>query len=330
MEVWTVMMQEVLAVFGIALVGFLARRFGLLNEAADRSLLRLIITILVPALIFDHVVGNPALQHAENVIFPPLVGFGTLALGFAVAWLVSGKLRRQLRMNKIEQQRTFTAGVGLYNYGYVPIPLALALFDEATLGVLFVHNLGVEVGIWTLAVIIFTGGLQPGWWKHVINPPVVAIVVSLLINATGLHMTDSNMITNSTSTLVHTLGQCAIPVALLLIGATVADYWKQANLLKYWRVVSVACVLRLGLLPAMFLSIAWLCSAFFSEELLEVMVIQAAMPAATFPIILSRLYHGDTPTAVQVTLGTSLVGLITIPLWLSGGVWFLGLTTTSG
>ena len=175
------MLQEVIAVFGVAVVGFVVRRAGVLTEAADRSLLRLIIAVLMPCLVFDNIVGNPALLEAKNVVIPPLVGFGTLTLGFAVAWLVSGKLREAIQLRTPEQRRTFTVGVGLYNYGYVPIPLAVALFSKQTLGVLFVHNLGVEVGIWTLAVIIFTGGLQPGWWKHVLNPPVIAIVTALAI-----------------------------------------------------------------------------------------------------------------------------------------------------
>lgn len=329
MQAWTIMMQEVLAVFAVALVGFIARRRGILTEAADRSLLRLIIAVLVPCLIFDKMIGNPALQHAENVIFPPLVGFGTLVLGFAVAWVCSGAFRRWLGLQRDAQRRTYTVSVGLYNYGYVPIPLALALFDRDALGVLFVHNLGIEIGIWTIGVIIFTGGLQPGWWKHVLNPPVFAIAISLAINAMGIHEMKPTLPTNAMLTTIEMLSVCAIPTALLLIGATVADHWREANLLKYWRIVASASVLRCAMLPAAFLGIAWLAQGLFSQELLEVMVIEAAMPAATFPIVLSRLYHGDAATAVQITLGTSLVGLVSIPLWLSSGVWLLGLTVTS-
>lgn len=325
MQVWSIMMENVLAVFAIAAIGFIARRRGILTEAADRSLLRLIIAVLVPCLIFDNVVGNPKLEQAENVLFPPLVGFGSLTLGFAVAWLCSGGFRKWIGLQRDEQRRTFTVSVGLYNYGYVPIPLALALFDHETLGVLFVHNLGVEVGIWTIGVLIFTGGLQRGWWKHVVNPPVFAIVISLCINAMGLYEYEPTLLTSAMWKTVHGLGLCAIPVALLLIGATVADHLKEANLIRAWRVVVASSVLRCGLIPAAMLGVAFLAKGVFSEELLEVIVIEAAMPAATFPIVLSRLYNGDAPTAVQITLGTSLVGLVTIPLWLSGGVALLEL-----
>ena len=127
MHAWTIMIQEVLAVFGVGVVGFAIRRMGILTEAADRSLLRMIIAVLVPCLILDNVVGNTALLNPSNVIYPPLVGFGTLTIGFAVAWLVSQKLRTAIQLQTPEQRRTFTVGVGLYNYGYVPIPLAMSL-----------------------------------------------------------------------------------------------------------------------------------------------------------------------------------------------------------
>jgi predicted permease len=54
----------------------------------------------------------------------------------------------------------------------------------------------------------------------------------------------------------------------------------------------------------------------------SVLVIQAAMPAAIFPIVVA--HHGDMPTALRVVLGTSAVGLITIPLWIGFGLhWIL-------
>ena len=48
----------------------------------------------------------------------------------------------------------------------------------------------------------------------------------------------------------------------------------------------------------------------------QVVTIQAAMPSAVFSIVLVRLYGRDTVTAIQVILGTSVAGVLLIPLWL--------------
>jgi predicted permease len=54
------------------------------------------------------------------------------------------------------------------------------------------------------------------------------------------------------------------------------------------------------------------------------MLLQAAMPSAVFPILLARHYGGDPPTAMRVVIGTSVAGLLTIPLWVRFGMRFLG------
>jgi len=49
------------------------------------------------------------------------------------------------------------------------------------------------------------------------------------------------------------------------------------------------------------------------------------MPAAVFPIIMARHYQGDPATAMRVVIGTSVVGLVTIPLWIRFGMHLVGL-----
>jgi predicted permease len=74
------------------------------------------------------------------------------------------------------------------------------------------------------------------------------------------------------------------------------------------------------LLPCSILAIAtW---ATNSEPLKQVLLIQAAMPAATFPIVMTRLYQQDVQTAWVVVVGTSLLSLLTIPMWMIfGALW---------
>ncbi|MCE2828062.1 MAG: AEC family transporter, partial [Verrucomicrobium sp.] len=60
-------------------------------------------------------------------------------------------------------------------------------------------------------------------------------------------------------------------------------------------------------------------------ELKRVLVVQAAMPAGVFPIVLSRLYGGDPATAVRIVAGTTLLSLVTIPLWIRWGLSWLDL-----
>jgi predicted permease len=87
--------------------------------------------------------------------------------------------------------------------------------------------------------------------------------------------------------------------------------------------VVVSCLLRLGILPVLFLVLAKFLPC--SLELKRVITIEAAMSAAVFPIVIAKHYGGDPATALRVVLGTSLVGLVTIPLWLRFGMKWVGL-----
>jgi predicted permease len=61
-----------------------------------------------------------------------------------------------------------------------------------------------------------------------------------------------------------------------------------------------------------------------SIELKRVLVVQAAMPAGVMPIIIARHYGGQPLTAVQIVLGTTILALLTIPLWLRVGLAWVG------
>jgi predicted permease len=315
-------LQAVLPVFAIMTVGLWVRRRGWLSAEADQSLMRLCINLLIPALIFGSVFGNAALRRPENLLVPPLVGFGMAGVGMMVArfWARAAGLRNR------SEQRTFAFLAGLQNYAYLVIPLCLSLFDAGTTGVLFVHNVGTEMAMWTVGVATLTGSGLTSGWKKFINAPLIALVLALLLNFLGLAVTPPAAVAAAGKiilTTIHWLGQSAIPLGLLLIGAIVADHLDEARGGKALRVVSVAALVRLGIMPVLFLLLAKFLPC--SVELKRVIVLQGAMPSAVLPIVITKHYGGDPRTALQVALGTSVLGLLTIPLWIHFGGQFAGL-----
>jgi len=307
------LLGAVAPVFVIIAAGCGLRRLRWLTAEADRSLLRVGVNFLYPCLIADTIIGNRTLGRLENVLVPPLVGFGTVVLGFAVAALVAKMLRLPPAA-----ARSFSFTTGLYNYGYLPIPLVQAFYDPDTLGVLFTHNLGVEIALWTVGIWILSGTSGRGAWRELLNVPIVAIAASALLNFAGAHAWLPGFVAQA----MHMLGQSAIPLALLLTGATLADLMQEENAAGNPRSTIAANALRLGVLPALFLLLA--CALPVSPALERILIIQAAMPAAMIPIILAKHYGADSATALRIVLSTTLLGLLTIPLWLRLGFWLTG------
>jgi hypothetical protein len=168
MKEFLTVLTAVLPVFGIMGIGLWLRRRNWLSADADASLMRVTINLLLPALIFDSVLGNAALRRPENLLVPPLVGFGMVAVGLGVARLFA----RVAGLKTKPEQRTFAFLAGLQNYAYLTIPLCITLFDSGTTGVLFVHNVGAEMAMWTLCIAVLTGSGLAGSWKKMLNAPL--------------------------------------------------------------------------------------------------------------------------------------------------------------
>lgn len=312
----------VMPVFGVMVIGFFLRRRAWLTASAEHSLLQICINLLLPALIFDSVLGNPALRRPENLVLPPLVGFSMVAAGFGIA-LLAGRLAG---LPPGPERRTFGFTTGLQNYSYLTIPLSMMLFDPATTGVLFIHNVGVEATMWTLGLIVMTGEMPAGGWRKLFNAPVLALLLGVALNELGLFLTPPAVIQYPAQillTTLHWLGQCAIPMALLLIGAIIADNLGASQGRGAVRVVATALIVRLGIMPLLFVLVARHLPC--SLEFKRVLVLQGAMPSAVLPIALAKHYQGDTRVALQVVLGTSLAGLLTVPLWIRFGGHLAGL-----
>lgn len=305
--------QAVLPVFIVIAAGLVLRRLGWLTEEADASLLRITINVMIPCLVLDSILGNSAVARLGNVLLAPVVGFGTVALGAGLALLAA----KGVPAETLATRRTFAFSVAVYNYGYVPIPLALSLFDKNTVAVLFVHNLGVELALWSFGLTLLAGVDPRREWRRLLSPPLVAIVVALLVNA----ILGERFLPVAARQAAHLLGQCAIPLGMVLIGATMADHLHEFRQRRGGRTMALACLLRLGLLPVLFLGTAWVLPV--STELMRVVVLQAAMPAAVFPIVMAKHYGGDAGTALRVVVATTGISLITTPLWIQAGLKWL-------
>ena len=308
--------SAVLPIFFVIGAGALARRLGWLDTEADRSLMTVVVNLLYPALIFSFILGNDALRQPSNLILPPLVGLTTVIGGFGLAMLVA----RKFKIGDQKECRTFAFTTGIYNNGYFPVPIIALLFDRETTGVLLVHNLGVEVAMWVLGVGFILSRNDPkSIWKRVFSGPVIAILIAVPMN----YFKIDQHLPNSALETINLLGQCAIPLGLLLIGATFMDLAKEMKITSRVNIPITASVLRLGILPAAFLFIAFTLP--LSTELKCVIAVQAAMPCGVFPIVLARHFDGSPEVALKVVLGTTLLSFLTIPLWIAIGIKLLDL-----
>lgn len=296
--------------------GAACRKAGWIGDGVDKSIVRLNINLLYPALILDKLADNPALENTSNLLGAPAIAFLTVTGSYWLCWLVAPLAG----LAPGSGRRTFAEATGMYNYGFIPIPLIAMVFGERELlGVLFVHNLGVEIARWTVGVMLHSGTSLKDGWKNVFNAPVITIILGIVLNLTDI---DTHYPAFLTQFLAIT-GAAAIPVSLILTGIILWDAIEGIDIRSAPATAVLAMAMRQMVLPAIIIATAWLLPV--SNELKVVLVVLAGMPSGMFAIVLARHFGGHPPTAVVVVVATSIAGIPLIPLWIILGIKWLGL-----
>jgi hypothetical protein len=320
-DLWPIAVS-VFSVFIVMAVGAICRRVGWLTQEADRTLANLTAKILLPSYFLHRILtspefDSPELQTATALFSPPIYGFVTTTLGFAIAFAFARVLGPFIGLNSDGKQRAFAISAGICNYGYIPYPLAEKFYPDAVID-LILHNVGVDLALWSVGILILSGAAGGGWKRALISPPLIAVLFASMVRYFGLH----DEVPEPMLAAVGKLGGSAIPMGLLLSGAIIVDFISDADWKGSSGIVLSAIGIRQVLLPAMILAAATILAP--STDIRQVLVLQAAMPSAIFPIVLVRLYDKDSETALRVVLATSLAGIVLIPVWLTLGKWWLG------
>lgn len=314
-DFWRIV-SSVLGVAGIIGTGACARYFGWLSKVADQSLAKLCTHVLLPCYLASRIIANDQIKTIDGLWIPATFGFCTTAFGLFAAYAFARRLGKWFELETDGHCRAFALCAGICNYGYMPLPLAESMFPDAVVD-LILHNVGVELALWTIGIAIIRGQAGGGFFRSLVSPPMISVIVAISIK----HLQLEQHIPNSAMYAITSLGNCAIPIGLLLSGAIIVDFVAQTSGFGSAKAI-LACVgIRQFVMPVFILSAAY----FFAEDLTrgvqmkQVLMLQAAMPAAIFPIVLVRLYEGNTPTALRVVLSTSLAGVVLIPIWISIG-----------
>jgi len=313
---WQIL-QSVLPMYGLIILGGFLRKAGVLKPEADASIMKLVINCLYPLLIIDKILASEAVKEVQLILWTLPTGFIIITIGITISKIL-GKVGGIPSGNK---RNTFATTCGIQNYGFAAVPIIMALFPEDLLGVQFVHSLGVEIALWTLGIATLQGKI-PRNFKALLSAPIFAVIIGLVLVFSGL----GDIITKSAAlspamTITNWLGNCSFPMALMLVGATLTDQLRSS--LPTLRVGLLTTLVRLGILPSIILGAIWLIP--FPRDLATILVVQAAMPSAVMPIVLARVYGGHPATAAQVVITSQVLGIITIPLWITLGLHVLSI-----
>lgn len=309
----TTVILAVLPVYILMAGGAALRKLGILKREHDAGVMQIIFSVLLPCFIIDRTLGAEVLRNIQVLATGAGLGFSLIIIGIGAGYLAG----KAIGLSPGHGIRTFALASGCQNYGFTAVPVVEILWGTSAVALLFVHNIGVEMAIWSVGVMLMSGdtGIP---WKRLVNGPIIAVGFSLALVA--LHI--DHLIVGPPRAAISMLGTGAFPLAILMTGATIMDLVGTEK--PSWKIISAACFVRLALMPAVII----LCAKFIpmATELRQILLVQAAMPAALVPILLARLYGGRPGVAVQVVIATTLVSVFTLPFIITFGIRYLDLT----
>lgn len=305
-------------VFIFFAIGFLLRQKGSIEPQHDAVITQLAMDVGYPCLVF-HCIMKYMVTEADERISG--IGFSLQAIGCGFAELLAGVVAAMLvawalRLRIGKGWRTFTLTAGIQNYTFFVVPIVQMLFSSAgdpTMGVLFIHNMGCEIFVWSVGVILMCGGAKNLQLGTFLRGPLLAVCGSLVLAWTGLGQYVAQPPVMKAAEMI---GAVATPVVLILFGCSMYDLSRRFT----WqpRMLSAGLAARLALAPAFILLLAW---ALPVDPLIKrVMVIQSAIPSAVVPVILAKRFGGVPDIGTQVLLATTVCSFLTLPFWLSLGL----------
>ena len=296
------MVEVMLTLFAILIVGLVAGKLDYMGGEFDKKLSSLVINFTCPALILSSAMTG---ELPDRRLILPLLGIS--ALTYVILTGVAMILPRYLTRKKDEEG---IVGFALMfgNVGFMGYPVVASIFGHQAVFYAAVLNVVNTFAVFTIGTILIEGNLGDGkhFQKKVLySTPMLSAYLAMLIVAFGI-----DGIPGVISQPLTMIGNITVPAALLIIGSSMSQLSARTMLGNL--TVYITSVFRLLLIP---LGFYYLCRAFgFDLYVVNINTVVIAMPVATYGTILCLKYNRDTTLIAAVTLITTLLSMITIPV----------------
>ena len=285
--------------FLMILIGAGMRKIQIVTTEGRRSMTNLVVNLILPSNILY------AFSKADASAFRSMLVVVAMAFLIQLAWYL---LSRVLWRGMDESRR----GVMRYafqfsNCGYLGNPVIEGLYGAPGLVYASVFLLPVRLFMWSVGLECFqkgAGSLRKTIERALTHPCVVATILGVVWMFFPVELPD--FLYNT----ISGFNQCLTPMTMLVIGFIMAE----TDLKKmFCKDLFVITVLRLLLQP---LAVLAVCRLLNLETLVaEVVTVLVSMPVANTTALLASQHDCDYTFASNVVVFTTLVSMITIPLY---------------
>ena len=285
--------------FLMILIGAGLRKIQIVTTEGRRSMTNLVVNLVLPCNILY------AFSNADASAFRSMLVVVVMAFLIQLVWyLLSKVLWRDMQGNRRGVMRY---AFQFSNCGYLGNPVIEGLYGAQGLVYASVFLLPVRLFMWSVGLECFqeeAGSFRKTIRRALTHPCVLATILGVLWMFFPIKL--PNFLYNT----ISGFNQCLTPLTMLVIGFIMAE----TDLRKmFCKDLFVITALRLLIQPMLVLAV---CRLLNLETLVaEVVTVLVSMPVANTTALLASQHDCDYTFASNVVVFTTLVSMITIPIY---------------
>lgn len=288
-----------ITMFALILVGLMVKKKNLVSEEGQKNITDLVLYIILPCNILNAFMVGENKEFSGQFFMVFIISIGIQAFSSIVGRILYSKKERS-------HQMSLRYGLICSNAGFLGNPVAEGIFGETGLAMANVFLIPLRIMMWSSGLAIYTGSNdRKGMVKKVITHPcILACLAGLLI------MCFQIPVPIVPKNLIQTIGRCNTALSMMVIGMILAG---ADTRFLFDREVLAYSILRLAVMPALVYGVCRLLS--IPSLATGICVILTGMPAGATTSILASKYHADEVFATKLVVISTLLSMVTIPLW---------------
>lgn len=299
----------VLMMVALCLPTFILRKLNRMPEKAVSVMVTLLIYVAQPFLTFSSFLSK---EYNSALLINMLIIFG-ISMFVHVLFFLLTKLLFMFCKDAPKRSASEVSSF-LGNIGFMGIPIIKAFFPGNSEMLMYtaVFTIGFQISGWTLGVFNITHNKKDISFKRAFLNPAVAV----LIIALPLFFFKSKIpvaIFDNTMPYVDYIGNMTLPLSMFIVGVRLAEIKFKSLFTSL--TVFIAVFFKLIIAPLITFCFLLLFKHWgVTTEVLLVVFVSAAMPAASLSLSLLEIFGGDRETGVKINILSTVLSALTIPI----------------
>lgn len=305
-------LNATIPLFLMILLGWFLRKIGILNAVFNKCANDYVFQCALPVSLFLSI-AKMDFYSDFDLGFCLFCFAGTTVMFFgvwAVAWL-GMKDRSQIGAFSQAACRSSAAILG--------VALAVNIYGDSGLVPMMIMAAVPFFNVYSVMILSFSphldeqgrlvsakdgGAVKKAFGNVIRNPLIIGIVLGIPFAVFQWKLPTFAMNT------LNSIGGTASPIALLVIGASFSG----GEAMTRWKAGTLAAIIKLFFLPAVFLPLAVLCG--FRESALIAILIMTGSPTTVSCFVMAKKMGGDGVLTSNTVLISTLMGSVSITMWL--------------